>query len=199
MKILAVVDLHGEEKNYKNMARMVEKHKPDLIISAGDHTWFGADEKKMIEAHDLGVPVLILPGNHEVVEGTKKAVKGLKNVIFIHQGIYEKDGVMFLGCGEGGFGVGNSDFERVKSFFAKEMKAHKGKNILITHEPPFDTLADQLTSGKHVGSESLREFIKETQPMINICGHIHEAANTISKIGNTVIIHPGPKGKIIEL
>lgn len=199
MKVFAIVDIHGDEKVFKHMELMIKKHKPDLIISAGDQTWFGDKEKDILKALDFGVPVLLLPGNHEVPEATKKIIKGMKHIVWIHQGVYEKDGVLFIGCGEGGLCCGNNDFERSKKFLGKELKAHKGTKILITHEPPKDTKADELNPGTHVGSPSLRDFIKEHQPDINICGHIHEAWGKMSKIGKTLVINVGPKGKIIKL
>jgi uncharacterized protein len=199
MKILAVVDLHGEEKAYTSLAKNFKKHKPDLIISAGDHTWFGENEKEFLNKMDFGVPVLILPGNHEVPEATQKAAKGLKHIVWLHKGVYEMNNVLILGCGEGGFCIGNCDFERAKPFFKREMKNYTGKVLLITHEPPYDTKADEVMPGSHVGSKSLREFIEETQPDMNLCGHIHEAAGAISKLGKTVVINLGPKGKLIKL
>lgn len=200
MRILAIVDLHGNEKAYKYLAKVVEKVKPDLIISAGDHTWFGKDEKKLLsQLNDFKIPILVIPGNHEVPEGTQKAAKGLKHIIWLHKGAYEANGALILGCGEGGFCRGNCDFERTKPFFAKELKKHKGKNILVTHEPPFDTKADEVSLGAHVGSKSVRDFIKENQPDLHICGHIHETAGAMSRLGKTLVINPGPKGKLIEV
>jgi uncharacterized protein len=199
MKILAVADLHGQEKSYFKLSSLVKKNKPDLIISAGDHTWFGEDEKKMLKKLDFGIPVLLLPGNHEIPAATQKAAKGMKHIVWLHKGAYEVSDVLVLGCGEGGFGVGNYDFEKSKAFFVTSMKKHEGKTILVTHEPPFDTKADEIMPGSHVGSKSLRNFIKETQPDIHICGHIHESAGAMSKLGKTLVINAGPKGKIIEV
>jgi uncharacterized protein len=199
MKVLAVVDIHGDERYIKRAAKIVKKENPDLIISAGDHTWFGDSEKKLLKALDFGIPVLILPGNHESPEATKRAIKDMKNFIWLHQGAYEQNGVLFVGCGEGGFCCGNNDFEKSKKFLSKELKSHSGKKILVTHEPPFDTKADEVSPGDHVGSKSLRDFIKEHQPNFNICGHIHEAAGEASKLGKTVVVNVGPKGKLITL
>lgn len=199
MKVLAIVDIHGDEKYIERAASIVKKDKPDLIISAGDHSWFGENEKKLLKALDFGIPVLILPGNHETPEGTKRVIKGMKNFIWLHQGAYEQDGVLFVGCGEGGFCCGNNDFERSKAFLSKELKAHKGKKVLVTHEPPLETKADEVSPGDHVGSKALREFIAEHQPNFNICGHIHEAAGAVSRIGRTIVVNVGPNGKLIKL
>jgi uncharacterized protein len=199
MKILAVADLHGEEKAYVRMKKMVAKYEPELIISAGDHTWFGKDERKFLKLMDFGIPVLLLPGNHEVPEATKRLIKTMKHIVWIHRGVYKKGEVIFLGCGEGGFCCGNSDFENVKHHFSDTIKKHKGKTVLITHEPPYDTGADEVMPGSHVGSKSLRDFIKEHQPNLHVCGHIHEASGAVSRLGKTMVINAGSKGKVIEV
>jgi uncharacterized protein len=201
VKIFAVVDIHGNRKIIKQIGAAVKKKKPALIICAGDHTYFGADEKEILESLDFGIPVLLLPGNHEVPEATKKIVKNMKHILWLHQGAYEQDGILFLGYGDGGLPCcgGLTEFGKCEEFLRKQIKAHKGKVVLITHEPPLDTAADEVEPGKHVGSKDLREFIKESQPRLHICGHIHPGAGTISKIGNTSVIHPGPHGRFIEL
>ena len=63
--------------------------------------------------------------------------------------------------------------------------------ILVTHAPPFNTDADKIEDGAHVGSEGILKSIHEFKPDINLCGHIHEA-KSISKIGNgTDVANPG--------
>ena len=62
--------------------------------------------------------------------------------------------------------------------------------ILVTHAPPLNTNADKIESGAHVGSSGVRQIIEETQPTLNLCGHVHESIGQ-DKIGNTTIINPG--------
>lgn len=61
---------------------------------------------------------------------------------------------------------------------------------LISHTPPYGTLADVLGSGAHVGSPAVREFIERVQPEVCVTGHIHEARCT-DRLGRTVIVNPG--------
>lgn len=67
------------------------------------------------------------------------------------------------------------------------------KTVLISHNPPKDTVCDALPNGMHVGSTAVREFIEETQPDICICGHIHEGRG-MDRIGRTVVVNPGNFG-----
>lgn len=63
--------------------------------------------------------------------------------------------------------------------------------VLVSHQPPKDTVVDVAGNGMHVGSSSVRAFIEEHQPLVCFSGHIHEAQGT-DAIGNTKLINPGP-------
>ncbi len=69
------------------------------------------------------------------------------------------------------------------------------KTIYVIHAPPFNTKLDIITTGAHVGSKSLREFIKEEQPLLTLHGHIHESPQMSGswhdKIKNTACINVG--------
>ncbi len=62
--------------------------------------------------------------------------------------------------------------------------------LLVAHDPPRDTKIDQVASGVHVGSASVRAFIERVQPDVCLSGHIHEA-RAIDVIGRTTVINPG--------
>ncbi|MFQ5932395.1 MAG: hypothetical protein ACE5MM_08305 [Nitrospiraceae bacterium] len=61
----------------------------------------------------------------------------------------------------------------------------------MTHQPPRETVTDRLRNGLHVGSESVRTFIKRMQPILCLTGHIHEGRG-IDSIGRTTVVNPGP-------
>lgn len=62
--------------------------------------------------------------------------------------------------------------------------------ILVSHNPPLNSVADKTGTGMHVGSEALRECLEEYQPDICICGHIHESVGQ-QKLGRTLVVNPG--------
>ena len=41
-----------------------------------------------------------------------------------------------------------------------------------------------------VGSHAIREAIENAQPVVALCGHIHESRAT-SKLGRTLVVNPG--------
>lgn len=206
MKILAMGDIHGQCQNIFNY---LQKNGVDLIILTGDITHFGPaklGEDILNEICAYNIPTLAIPGNCD-----QTCIFGEienSNAINIHDKtlIIKNIGI----CGFGGSNITPFDtpleFAEVQIYqeLEKLMKQIEDQEIkiLVTHAPPYDTKADLLPSGEHVGSESVRKIIEEFQPSLNICGHIHES-KTIEKLGNTIIVNPGESSKgfasIIEI
>src|SRR3989338_8064488 len=70
--------------------------------------------------------------------------------------------------------------------------------VFITHAPIYGTKLDDLWE-EHRGCLSTLEFIEKTKPVLVLCGHFHENAGKQDKIKNTLVLNPGPSGKIINL
>jgi Icc-related predicted phosphoesterase len=77
--------------------------------------------------------------------------------------------------------------------------------IFNLHNPPFGTATDRAykltgdmrieTAGGEpvqapVGSHAVREAIENVQPVLALCGHIHESRGTAS-LGRTLVVNPG--------
>ncbi|GAB6946005.1 metallophosphoesterase [Vulcanisaeta sp. JCM 16161] len=63
--------------------------------------------------------------------------------------------------------------------------------ILVSHYPPYGTNVDKAWSGAHIGSRSIRKLVEDVKPLAILCGHVHESRG-IDRLGNTVIVNPGP-------
>ena len=194
MKILSFVDLHGD-KDALNILKFKAKM-VDLVICAGDITIFENHLSKLVrEISNFNKPVLMLHGNHENASTLKEECSLYDNIFFLHKGIYEFNGVVFIGYGGGGFSERSPGFN---SFIGKIKPFLKEKNVLITHGPPYGVTIDYIHNS-HVGNKDFLNFIRKEQPNLVISGHIHETAGKQDKIGKTKIINPGPSGKIIEI
>ena len=66
-----------------------------------------------------------------------------------------------------------------------------GRTIFAPHAPPLNTCADLLSNGNHAGSKSIKEIIEKKQPVICLCGHIHEAKGE-EFIGKTKLVKIQP-------
>jgi len=69
------------------------------------------------------------------------------------------------------------------------------RTIYVIHAPPFNTKLDIITTGAHVGSKAIRQFIEKEQPLLTLHGHIHESPKMSGswqdKIGKTICINVG--------
>jgi Icc-related predicted phosphoesterase len=94
----------------------------------------------------------------------------------------------------------------VKSYFDKKGTIEEdlktipgGKNALVAiHCPPQGMGLDVCVGGRRVGSKSVAEWIVREQPLLVLCGHIHESYNCSgiwkTEIQNTTVIQPGQIG-----
>lgn len=69
------------------------------------------------------------------------------------------------------------------------------KTIYILHAPPYNTNLDIITSGEHVGSVAVRNFIEKENPLATLHGHIHESpkmsGSWLDVIGECVSVNVG--------
>ncbi len=197
MKILAFADTHGKEKFIE---RLLEKGKRvDILVCAGDITFFGNGLKKIIEKFaKLKKTMLIIHGNHESEESIRELSKRFSWLIFIHKGSYKFGNYHFFGYGGDGFATQDSRYENIIKQFKKTVKKGE-KVVIVTHGPPYGTKCDELPYQGHVGCKTYTKIDKQIKPILHICGHLHETASRRDRIGDTLVINPGGAGKIIRI
>ncbi len=197
MKILAFVDTHGDKKAVKQLIKKAKN--VDLMICAGDISDWGTKEKETLDAlQKANKPMILLPGNHEFEDSLMQLSKKYDYITYLHKASYEVDNYLFFAYGSGGFALENKDFEKTAKEFKKTIKKDNIV-ILITHGPPYGTKLDHLPGLGFRGCKSLRKFIAEVKPMLHISGHLHETAGDTEVLDKTVLVNPGPYGKIIEV
>ncbi len=193
MRIIAFGDIHME---YAGIEKITGLSKADLVIITGDFTNCGGKEDA---STILDVIRRINPKIYAVLGNMDKASIGnyLDELgINIH-------GKGFVLGDLGIFGVGGSNFTPFNTpteFSEEELgdivnKAYQYVTqarikVLISHTPPFNTAADMIGGGVHVGSTAIRKFIEEKQPDFCFTGHIHESRGE-DRIGRTLILNPG--------
>jgi len=197
LRILAVADFHGLPDADANLSKFLERGY-DCLILMGDLTEFGplsVAEDILVKAEAAGLPTLVVPGNCD----PKTILEVLdKHGVNLHAKISRVDDVTFVGLGGSNLTPFNTPFELTEAEIKEELdkltSAIDQNFVLVTHAPPYDTLVDQTGDGMHVGSKSVRQFIEEKQPIVALCGHVHEARNK-DKLGRTLIVNPGSIGK----
>lgn len=197
MKIIAITDIHGNASPVDKIGEILST--ADLVIVAGDITHFGGwnEARDFIEKVRAYNPnILAVAGNCD----TKEAEDYLwSEDINIHGRGVRIDGLSFVGAG-GSLPAPSPtptvySEEEYAEIFSRSLETNDMTvpMILVSHQPPIGTLNDTVSSGAHVGSNAVRTFIEQNQPLVCFTGHIHEAPG-IDNIGSTQIINPGPLG-----
>jgi Icc-related predicted phosphoesterase len=194
LRILAAADFHGIPDATTNLLRFLERSY-DCLLLIGDLTNFGplsAAEDILNNVESTGLPTLAVPGNCD----PKSILEILDNHgVNLHARVNSIDGVTFVGLGGSNLTPFNTPFELTEAEIKEELddlvNGLDQNFILVTHAPPYGTLVDRTHDGIHAGSKSIREFIEEREPIVAVCGHIHESRNT-DKLGHTTIVNPGP-------
>lgn len=136
-------------------------------------------------------------------------VKG-RNLKFIHDKVVKLNGYYLIGFA-GYRGTAMKDYLRddIKGFkpsfqyirksertqrkkldkLFKKVK-NKSKVILLTHDPPYNTLDYLKPRKKHYGEKITRDAIKEYKSLLCVCAHFHENQGK-AKIGKTTIVNIG--------
>jgi Icc-related predicted phosphoesterase len=206
MKIIHISDVHCTEN--KNFLKYLDENEIDLVLVSGDITDFGPDEfaKDFLNKLASKTSVIAIYGNCDIetipyVIENSKAISG-------HNKINLFKNVLIYGFGgssptpfstpselsEEDLYMGLNNLIDYESVVIEENSSVINKDniikILLTHSPPFESEADKILSGDHVGSKAVRNIINENDFDINLCGHIHEA-KSISKLNKTIIANPG--------
>ena len=195
MNILALADIHGDISRFEE----VYDHSggADLVLLTGDVTHFGGGREaaRIVAAiRRRQERILAVPGNCDT-----PAV----DACFREQGIsLHGRGLVIEGLGFAGVGKSlpcpgatpneapESELAECLEYAVAQLPPHVPW-ILLSHQPPSDTLNDQVGSGQHVGSPAIRGLIERRQPLVCFTGHIHEGVG-IDTIGRTKVVNPGP-------
>ena len=175
-KILAISDVHGEEN--ENLYTYLNNNDIDLVLVLGDITNFGPLDfvgtfiEKIAECD---VDVIAIPGNCD----PKGICNAINDVSFcLHNNIIAYGDAIIFGYGgsnETPFNTpgeiqDNKIYGDVYELLANYDYVYNEDvpkvKILATHAPPFNTEADKMENGEHVGSQGILKSIHEFEPQI---------------------------------
>ncbi|MBN2443684.1 MAG: metallophosphoesterase [Spirochaetales bacterium] len=194
MKLLCITDIHGD--NAKIPFILKKEANIDLVVLGGDITHLGGYK----EAKELLRPLVNLDMNILAVHGNmdKEGVLSYleEQGLNIHGKCVVKETIAFIGLG----GSNPTPFHTPHEYSdteaylilkkaLSEISMNKTK-VFISHAPPKNTRLDITKSGMHVGSELVRDIIKNYSIDLCLCGHIHESSG-IDHIGDSLCVNTG--------
>jgi len=190
MRILVFSDIHDEVGLLK---KVVEKEPHDIVVIAGDFTYYGSVEtvRSMLKLIN-STPIIYVPGNTDPPELIDDL--GVENTYNIHGRLLELLGLKFVGVG----GSLPTPFRDTLRFEDEELReilkrletVDGGNLVFVSHSPPYMIL-DRVYAGFNVGSKAIRDYIVRVKPLLSIHGHVHEARG-VERLGPTTLVNPGP-------
>jgi len=200
MRLYAVADIHGRSDRMATIKSNVEKFHPNVLVAAGDIATF-RKASFVSELGNLSLPVLALRGNTD-----SKRVESWfalnENIIFLNNRDVMLQGAHFAGAS----GTIPIPFRsriafRETAIWKRLTPRITPQTVLIAHPPPWGCL-DRAMGKYHAGCKSLEKVIRNCQPALLICGHIHEDAG-IARLGKTLIVNcamgPASGGAVIDI
>ena len=196
MKFLVISDIHGNVEILKKLES--EFKNADAVLFAGDFCeCFKTETSKptldaLVKMHDEIYAVLGNCDEPNFIDELEKAgINTERTLNYI-------DGLAIVGSGGGSYFTGKTPNERTEEELISDFdilgEGEWSNLIMISHNPPKNTICDAVNEKLHAGSQKFRELIEEKKPLAVICGHIHEGRG-IDKIGETVVINPGCLGE----
>ncbi|MFX1450442.1 MAG: metallophosphoesterase [Promethearchaeota archaeon] len=197
MKILTFSDFHGLFgliDHYIDVKKKIEQYHPDLLLLCGDLQDRGSVKLLENRIHNLQFsPIFFVWGNSE--EQVDPSYE-LKNAINIHLKIKNIADLHFIGLGGDEYDVRGNISEIRRIILDNPLKGEQ--LILISHIPPYKSV-DLCNDGRNVGVIEYRDLITEFQPMLVICGHVHEEVQKIAYIDSSMICNVGSRGVLFTI
>ncbi len=192
MKIAGITDIHGDLTFLEKAESCIRN--ADYVFISGDITHFGGITEAsgiLNRISEINSKIYAVAGNCDKPEVESYLLdKGLlPDKIKI-----ACDGRIFTVSGMGGSLAGPVKTPNTidEKDFEDYYKKRAGEaDIVISHQPPHKTFADKVMGYLHTGSKSLKRYIDKMQPLLCLCGHIHESYGS-KYYGNTLVINPGP-------
>jgi len=173
MRIFVASDIHGRTGMLEKAAQSIHNDF-DAVLFLGDLTNLGDSTVAEKVAVAGGKKCFAIPGNFDSPE-TLDEMESLE--ISLHGKKVKMGKYTLAGFGGGIHGSAGKVLYSELEVSKKLEKLLKGEEnvVLATHMPPKETSIDLASNGFHGGSAAVRQAIEKHQPLLHLCGHIHEA------------------------
>lgn len=209
MKLLAISDIHGQFRDFSPLSLP----EADLALVCGDLTNLGirrpvevaAAEQWMEQMAARYPETLYVLGNHDLglhnayFEREGRAVRNVTRKVIMTQDL-SIVGADLSPC----FDVPElaHDWERMTpdtEADAAYFDSLPVADIVVSHCPPLGLLDEfhRPGSGRYLGSPGLRQYIERVEPLLVVCGHIHEGSGE-AMLGKTRILNVARRFQVVE-
>lgn len=209
MKLLQITDTHLSPTkahfngNWDPLARWVASEAPDLVVHTGDLSVDGADHDDDLSfssalVRALPVPVLCLPGNHDVghLPGTAQPVDAARlarwrRLVGPDRWVEDRGGWRLVGLDSLLCGSGGGEEREQSAWLARSLEERGDRRVaMFSHQPLFVDDPDEGDTGywgiPPAPRRALRELLARHEVALFASGHLHVAAQ--GRLGATAIV-----------
>lgn len=195
--MLAFSDLHRDAGRARELVAMAGD--ADLVVGAGDFASLHLGLGRTLDVLSaISKPVLLVPGNNERASALWRAASDFADARVLHGSGTAVDGLEFFGLG---YGVPPTPFpwstDLSEERATAKLAACPAGAVLIVHCPPHGHV--DVAFGRHLGSRAILEAVATKAPPLVICGHIHQCWGQESRIGDSLVVNVGPRGRLLTL
>lgn len=201
MRIYAVADIHGRSARIRRVRANILRYKPDAVVLAGDVTSFFHPARILEQIHKLSAPALLIRGNTDLAR-VERLAGFYSNIYSLHLQRIEIAGVRFAGIS----GTIPVPFRsricwRQELVLQKAMAMIDEMSVLVVHPPPYGVL-DAVMGKCHAGSRAVARLVRQKNPRLVLCGHIHEASGVAAMGGSWIVncnMAGGRQGAVVDM
>jgi len=193
MRLYAVADIHGQSKRLAMIRDNLARCRADVLVVAGDIAGWKTGLATLEDLNALGVKVMAVWGNSDR-PGLEARFGEFPQIVSLHLKSMACNDCHFTGAG-GTIPlpfcsrIGFCENRRIKALSCLA----RPESVVVVHPPPRGTL-DRVLGRWPAGSPGLAAFVRQVQPALLICGHIHDQAG-VARIGRTVVVNATIGGK----
>jgi alkaline phosphatase D len=219
MKIIQISDTHFSPTkphfngNWDPIRQWIEDEQPDLVIHTGDLSVDGADLDEdlnfsMALLGELTVPVLVVPGNHDVghMPGSHQPVDDVRLTRWrdlVGPDRFAKDmgDWLIIGINSLLIGSGHAEEEAQRRWLSETLANRDGRRVVIfAHKPLFVDDPNEGDTGYWGAAPGPRreilDLLKQHQVALFASGHLHWAWQGM--LGDTQLVWAPPTSFIID-
>lgn len=195
MRLAIISDIHGSLAYLPEAAGALAQ--ADAVVIAGDITTFGdvPAVRPIVESiQAVNATVLAVHGNCD--RGSIEAYLARQQISLhgrcrvMHEHAFVGVGGSLPCPGTTPNEISELDIEEALVQALRENADGPLPLILVSHQPAHGTKLDRVARGRFSGSQAVRRFIEQHQPVLAISGHIHESWG-VDQIGPSTLLNPG--------
>ncbi len=188
MRFLVLSDIHGRDKVAAWANRLAVENDAEAIIILGDITHFGPASWAGEFLPKLVRPIYAIPGNCDPPELVCREIEQHGTLLHKRKVVIDKN--TFIGLGGSNPTIFETPYEMEEDDIMAALRPLMEPSAILVLHAPARGINDTISTGLHVGSDSILELVREFSPKAVLSGHIHEARGLVEKDG-TLFLNPG--------